>query len=670
MSKKAAFNRRIGAKLQGVVGMSESDGQRRKDYRRWLWRVPRPPGARGHQILVATTITLDEDRRSGALGRAAASKKLLDFLDHNDAVLAKHFPQQFVATRYDGNQVRTVLRHEDVAKVADLAGVRSIGVSDPVHPVLGLIANTETRDEFPGTPPEIPADLADDVGKQKVLVGLIDVEGFDFTHPAFLDDKGKTRFVRIWDQTTMPPARGRPGSPASQSRAKPWRRFDYGHEFHASAMNRAMAESGMFAYWSIGLPSKDQGSHGTHVASLAGGSIGFCRTAYLAGVVFARNPKEVDQTSRDRNRGDGERLRDAVAYLCALASELDVPLVINVSLGRNCGAHDGSAMICRDIEALTSAAGYCVVVAAGNAGDSGHDALAEGRVHARGEVTKAAPVSLTWQVQNDDPTDNEMEVWYDEHDRLDVTVKAPDGTAFGPVGVDDQTRGTVKKDGTRIFIQHTSYDTDNGCNYAYVQLAPKDGDPNAKVGAGDWTVELSAARSSAQTGAFNAWIERDDDRFNFQSNFLARDLQKFDETKVNSLACGQNTIAVANWDVVNKRPHPTSSQGPTRDLRRKPDVAAPGTDIWGANGFPVQDGLDIYPPLTVTRRFLSMTGTSMAAPYVTGVAGLMLAINRDLTAAQIRAIIVRAASPDWDKQGGFGPFDFTRCLYEAKRLGG
>ena len=33
-----------------------------------------------------------------------------------------------------------------------------------------------------------------------VLIGIIDVQGFDFSHPDFLDDNGKTRFVAIWDQ--------------------------------------------------------------------------------------------------------------------------------------------------------------------------------------------------------------------------------------------------------------------------------------------------------------------------------------------------------------------------------------------------------------------------------------------------------------------------------------
>ena len=75
----------------------------------------------------------------------------------------------------------------------------------------------------------------------------------------------------------------------------------------------------------------------------------------------------------------------------------------------------------------------------------------------------------------------------------------------------------------------------------------------------------------------------------------------------------------------------SSSQGPTRDGRLKPDVAAPGTDIVAALGFNFDDD----------EEWIAMTGTSMASPYVCGVVGLMLAENPKLTAAQIRGILQR-----------------------------
>ena len=69
---------------------------------------------------------------------------------------------------------------------------------------------------------------------------------------------------------------------------------------------------------------------------------------------------------------------------------------------------------------------------------------------------------------------------------------------------------------------------------------------------------------------------------------------------------------MANVDVGRNAAHVTSSRGPTRDGRFKPDIGADGTDVVAAGGF------------DRARPWIEMTGTSMASPYVCGVAALML----------------------------------------------
>ena len=46
---------------------------------------------------------------------------------------------------------------------------------------------------------------------EDVLIGIVDVQGFDFAHPDFLDGKGKTRFVR-----DLGSGRRRASEPASE----------------------------------------------------------------------------------------------------------------------------------------------------------------------------------------------------------------------------------------------------------------------------------------------------------------------------------------------------------------------------------------------------------------------------------------------------------------------
>ena len=75
----------------------------------------------------------------------------------------------------------------------------------------------------------------------------------------------------------------------------------------------------------------------------------------------------------------------------------------------------------------------------------------------------------------------------------------------------------------------------------------------------------------------------------------------------------------------------SSSRGPNPGLPGvfKPDLAAPGSDILAA-------GL-----VGSEARFLS--GTSMAAPHVTGVAALLIAANPDLSASQLHSILMTSA---------------------------
>jgi subtilisin family serine protease len=133
-----------------------------------------------------------------------------------------------------------------------------------------------------------------------------------------------------------------------------------------------------------------------------------------------------------------------------------------------------------------------------------------------------------------------------------------------------------------------------------------------------------------------------------------------DNSSVSSLGCGSDIITVANLDEARQRIARTSSQGPTRDGRNKPDIAAPGTDIVAAKGFAGQD--DVW---------VSMSGTSMASPVVTGLAALMLGIDRQLTAAQIKAILHRTAVPlpggsyAWVNDAGFGRLNPKAALAEA-----
>ena len=91
-----------------------------------------------------------------------------------------------------------------------------------------------------------------------------------------------------------------------------------------------------------------------------------------------------------------------------------------------------------------------------------------------------------------------------------------------------------------------------------------------------------------------------------------------------------------------------SSRGPTRTTRVKPDVAAPGNKIVSleANGSYARDGN--YPYLhragSGNNAYMQLSGTSMAAPMVSGGVALLLQGNAGLSPAQVKIALQSGAT--------------------------
>lgn len=500
-----------------------------------------------------------------------------------------------------------------------------------------------------------------------VLIGLVDVGGFDFSHPDFRTPEGGTRFLRIWDQ----------GAGNRSPLGDPPKPFGYGAELRRERMDRALAWSREHRVGATDLVRQSvqrPGAHATHVASIAAGNGGVCPTAAIAGVLVALSE---DDRDRHATLTDSTRLAHAVDYLFALGNELGLPTVINVSLGTNGHAHDGSSAICRWIDAALMTPGRCVCVAAGNAGQeapqfAGDLGYLTGRIHASGRVpAKGLETDLEWQVVGNgiaDVSENELEIWYEAGDELEVELRSPSGVRIGPVPPGKYVENLRLESETFVSIYNEQYHPANGANRISLFLSPRLRDRVVGIESGTWRVRLRGIE--VRDGRFDAWIERDDPRplgrvgevgaWRFPSYFSRG--SNVDRSSVSSVACGHRVISVGNADEAAARIHPSSSQGPTRDGRNKPEIAAPGTEIVAARGFSAPD-----------RRWVAMTGTSMASPFVAGVAARMLAREPRLTATQLLGIMRRTARPlpgsdyRWQDAAGFGRIRPAACLAEIHK---
>ncbi len=66
------------------------------------------------------------------------------------------------------------------------------------------------------------------------------------------------------------------------------------------------------------------------------------------------------------------QIMQGIRFLLDKSRELNMPLVISISLSTNDGAHDGSSLLEQYIRTVANLERVAIVIAAGNAGDAGH----------------------------------------------------------------------------------------------------------------------------------------------------------------------------------------------------------------------------------------------------------------------------------------------------------
>ncbi len=188
---------------------------------------------------------------------------------------------------------------------------------------------------------------------QGVVVGIVDT-GLDLTHGDFQTSDHKTRVAWLLD-VARDPARLHPeletryGCTAKSGCAV----------YAASDIDALLASDG-------DLPT-DPFGHGTHVASLAAGNgLASAKPRYIgvapeATYVIARVASATGAIQ------DSDVLR-GVQFVFDRAEELGMPAVVNLSLGSDFGAHDGSSALETGLSDLVgpSFPGRAIVVAAGN----------------------------------------------------------------------------------------------------------------------------------------------------------------------------------------------------------------------------------------------------------------------------------------------------------------
>jgi subtilisin family serine protease len=412
-----------------------------------------------------------------------------------------------------------------------------------------------------------------------------------------------------------------------------------GREYTTADINAALAApSAPFFSW-------DSLGHGSHVMGIAGGNgsqAGNCHLSdYYIGVAPGADLIAVKTTFRDADTIRG------VNHVFSRAAALNKAAVVNLSLGGEIGAHDGSANDEQlyDLLLNTTPVGRAIVVSSGNDG-APFDVTKPGRQTARGgglhsliSIGPNATTTLRFVIQPGDRQDDWFDIWYAGPTRLSFQLQEPGGaTLTGPVAPGGPTY-TTPLAGNRLRITNGVSVSTTGRHNISMLLRPPVA-AGSVVTAGAWTITLI---ETAGTGTdVDCWIALDkkDPHPRFTNEVQ-------DRTRTLTIpATAHNVITVANYNHRDNTLAESSSRGPTTDTRgpglTKPDIAAPGTGITS-----VLSGVSPNPACCKCcyDYYVAMSGTSMAAPHITGVVALLLQRDHTLTFSGIRAALRTNADP-------------------------
>ena len=519
----------------------------------------------------------------------------------------------------EGRMGLIVTAHGSAASVKELMSDPDVSAVNDSHPAGAIdcvrsVPYIRVADNYPG-----PGGPYTEKGAH-ALVAIID-SGIDVLHQAFLDDQGKSRIVGIWDQTdtTGPQPPG----------------FSYGTYHSNDDVMRYIKNNKTEK--KLGRDLRDR--HGTHVASIAAGR----KAGDFAGGVAPEARLLIVIADGQSSTGYSKSHVDALVFIDKTASQLKLPVVVNLSQGMNAGAHDGSSLVeaaFNQFAADGRRPGRVVVKSAGN----------ERHKHGHAKVT-VAPSSietLTWRRDPKGVFAERLELWWDSHDEFEFRLSNPSSHEWTPwVGIANQKQQGVFADDTRYLLEFTPSHVDNGDGQLLIVI----GEGLSPVPAGSWELEIRGG-IVPKGGIIDAWIERGVGEPSSFTNHIS------EENTLSIPGTADTVITVGAIEAVDPtRVGKFSSYGPTRDKREKPDLAAPGIGVQAARAGSA-DGI------------LTMDGTSMAAPHVTGAIALLLsrraATGQQLFAAsQITKVLQRKTinySGRWDRGQGYGILDVAALL--------
>lgn len=412
-----------------------------------------------------------------------------------------------------------------------------------------------------------------------VLVSIIDT-GIDYTHPAFRFSNGSTRMLSIWDQTV-------------QSDNVP-ECFPYGTLYTSDDINRALLSEEPLEL----VPTRDEEGHGTFMAGIIAGSEdtanSFIGAAPEASIIAVKLKPAKDYLRDYYVLKEGAvafqetDIFMAVQFSLSQAVKYQMPLVICFGIGNSLDSHEGTSSLSQYLNWVNNLTGVCITVAAGNE---------LGRAHHFSGFVPGKDDSQNVELRvGENERGFQMEIWGSLADVFSVEIISPEGERIARsqsrLGVSQRVR--LLFENTEIYIADKSVGLTSGQFLMVLQFR----NPTPGI----WSLRVYGDRIS--NGRFDIWLPME--KFIQEDTYF---LSPDPEITLSSVATTNSLVVAANYNHYNNSLYIHSSRGYTASGFIKPDIAAPGVDVFG----PFPGG-----------RYGQMTGSSVSAAHAAGAAALLL----------------------------------------------